>query len=170
MRSQFLSAIVADDHKGSRDIVADILWTAGMRDIRVASDGGEAFRLICARVPDFVILDLEMPHDGLTTLRQIRRGAGSPNKQLPVIMMTAYATRARIENLRDAGATEIVTKPLNRAKLMDRIESIFLRPRVFIESSEYVGPDRRRISLSTFAGPFRRASDKMRNIIEVDVA
>ncbi len=170
MRSQFLSAVVADDHKGSRDIVSDILWTAGMRDIRVAEDGGQAFALICQRLPDFVILDLEMPHDGLTTLRQIRRAANSPDRRLPVIMMTAYATRSRIENLRDAGATEIVSKPLNRAKLLHRVDSIVLRPRAFIDAPEYVGPDRRRHCVSSFEGPFRRASDRARNVLEVDVA
>lgn len=170
MRSQIPSVVVANDHKGSRDIILGILKSGGATDIRFAEDGGEAFRLICMRPPGLVILDLELPHDGVTTLRQIRRAESSPDRRLPVIMMTAYATKARIEAMRDSGATEIVTKPLTAARLLSRIDAVLTHPRLFIETEAYIGPDRRRFKAPNFEGPFRRAGDKRLDVFEIDVA
>ena len=83
MRLQHLSAIVADDHKTSRDIAIEILRATGMRGIRQARDGAEAFNLVCARAPDLLILDFEMPKDGLTALKQVRTAPNSPTVRLP---------------------------------------------------------------------------------------
>jgi CheY-like chemotaxis protein len=167
MNFEQLSAVVADDNKSARDIVSHILRSAGVRDIRQADDGAEAFRRVCERAPDFLILDFEMPHDGVTTLRQIRTSAQSPARQLPIIMMTAYTTLGRIEAMRDSGASEVLSKPLTSAKLLSRIEAVLLRPRPFIDGPTFVGPDRRRLNLVGFAGPFRRMTDDASNVLDI---
>lgn len=167
MRLQHLSAIVADDQKSSRDIAIEILRSTGMRDIRQARDGAEAFNLVRAKAPDLLILDLEMPKDGLTALRQIRSAPDSPNRQVAVIMMTGLTTHDRIVAMRDAGANEILAKPLSSAKLLGRIQNILLSPRPFIEAASYVGPDRRRGPIRSYAGPFRRASDRLNDVFEI---
>ncbi len=170
MRFEHLSVVIADDQRSSREIVAEFLKAAGMRDIRHAADGGEACQLICARAPDFLILDLEMPYDGVKTLGQIRTGAASPNRRLPVIMMTAYATPARIAAMRDAGATEVVSKPLSSTKLLARIQAVLLQPRPFIDGRTYVGPDRRRARAGHYVGPLRRSADGLSDVFDIDVA
>lgn len=168
MRFQHLSAIIADDQKSSREIVSEILKSTGMRDIRQADDGGEAFRLICERAPDLLFLDLEMPYDGIKTLRQIRTAANSPDKRLAVIIMTASATPTRLVAMRDAGVTEVISKPLTSAKVFARINAVLLNPRPFIENPAYVGPDRRRAPARHYAGPFRRAGEG--DVFDIDVA
>lgn len=167
MRFQHLSLIVADDQRSSRDIAVEILRTAGARDIRQARDGAEAFNLACQRPPDVMILDFEMPRDGLTALRQIRTAQASPNRQMHVIMMTGLTTPDRIAAMRDAGASEIVAKPLSGAKLLRRIESVLMTPRPFIEAATYVGPDRRRARADNYLGPLRRASDPRDDVFEI---
>lgn len=167
MGLQHLSAVVADDQKSSRDIVSNILRSNGLRDIREARDGAEAFNLVCARAPDLVILDFEMPRDGLTALRQIRTAATCPNRQLPVIMMTGLTTRDRIVSMRDAGANEVLAKPLNAARLLGRIQNIWLSPRTFIEAAAYVGPDRRRPNSRPYIGPLRRAADRFGDVYDI---
>lgn len=167
MRLQHLSAIVADDQKASRDIAIEILRSTGMGDIRHARDGAEAFNLVRAKAPDLLILDLEMPRDGLSALRQVRTASNSPNRELAVIMMTGLTTHDRVVAMRDAGANEILAKPLTSAKLIGRIQNILLSPRPFIDEASYVGPDRRRGVTSSYAGPFRRAADRMRDIYEI---
>lgn len=168
MRFQHLSAIIADDQKSSREIVSEILKSTGMRDIRQADDGGEAFRLICERAPDLLFLDLEMPYDGIKTLRQIRTAANSPDKRLAVIIMTASATPTRLVAMRDAGVTEVISKPLTSAKVFARINAVLLNPRPFIDNLAYVGPDRRRAPARHYAGPFRRAGEG--DVFDIDVA
>lgn len=138
-----------------------------MRDIRQARDGAEAFNLICTQAPDLLILDLDMPRDGLSALRQVRTAPNSPNRQLPVIMMTGLTTHDRIVAMRDAGANEILAKPLTSASLLGRVQSILLSPRPFIDQPSYAGPDRRRGHGRPYAGPLRRATDRLDDVLEI---
>lgn len=164
---QHLSAVIADDRNTSRQIIADMLRGAGMRDIRLAADGRQALAEICARPPSFLVLDCEMPHAGLITLRHVRASTVDAIRRLPVIMITACTTRARIEAMRDAGASEILTKPLTPAKLFARIDAAVANPRPFIDEATFVGPDRRRVAINDYAGPFRRAGDSKPDVFEI---
>lgn len=170
MRLNHVSAIIADDHRGTREIVLEILKSTGMRDIRQAEDGAQAFALVCERAPDILLLGAELPSDALATLRQVRYAPNCPDRRLAVIMMPASATPARIAAMRDAGATEIVTKPLTSGKLLGRIQATLLQPREFVEAETYVGPDRRRHRNVNYAGPFRRATDEADDVFEIDAA
>jgi CheY-like chemotaxis protein len=105
------SAVVADDHRVCRIIIREVLKSAGMDDIREASDGAEAYQRVCERPPDILFLDLEMPCDGLSTLRKIRASNHSHIRELGIIMATAHTSRDRIVALRDAGASEVLTSP-----------------------------------------------------------
>lgn len=159
MRLDHLRAFIADDNRGSREIVVEVLRSAGLRQIRHAKDGADIFEMICQQVPDLVILDFEIHSDGIRALRQVRTSPVSPDRRLPVVVLTSYSTRARIEAIRDAGATEIVTKPLSRSKLIPRIARMLERPREFIEVSTFVGPDRRHFPDPNYPGPFRRLGE-----------
>lgn len=167
MKFDQLSAVVADDQKTSRDIVAEILRSVGMRDIRHANDGAFAVELLAARLPSFLVLDLEMPHDGVTALRQIRRSENKSLRRVPVIMMTATATRSSVEAMRDAGANEIIVKPLTTAKLIGRVEAVLVKPKPFLECTSYIGPERRRTNNQPYYGPFRRESDAPAEVLEI---
>jgi DNA-binding response OmpR family regulator len=162
-----LSAVVADDQKSSRDIVSEILRSVGMRDIRHADDGAVALRMLAIRPASFLVLDLEMPYDSVRTLRQLRRSETRSCAQIPVIMMTALATRSNVEAMRDAGANEIVVKPLTTAKLVGRTRAMLLHPRQFVISGSYVGPERRRPNSQPYLGPFRRESDILDEALEI---
>ncbi len=163
-----LNVLVADDHQLVASIVRGVLEGAGLRNVRFAQDGGAAYEILREAPIDIAIVDFAMPHDGLTLLRQIRTATNSPDKTLPVIVMTAYSDRKRIEAVRDAGATEIICKPLSAGALLSRIAAIIDRPRPFVTSSTYFGPDRRRRSDAGHQGPRRRSTDV--SYFEIDVA
>ena len=61
--------------------------------------------------------------------------------------------------LRDAGVTEFLVKPFNARDLYRRIVQIIERPRQFVRSEDFFGPDRRRKRESNYAGPRRREED-----------
>jgi two-component system, chemotaxis family, chemotaxis protein CheY len=153
------SAVVADDHRVCRIIIREVLKSAGMDDIREASDGAEAYQRVCERPPDILFLDLEMPCDGLSTLRKIRASNHSHIRELGIIMATAHTSRDRIVALRDAGASEVLTKPLTVSKLLGRVQSVLYFPRPFVRAEGYSGPDRRRSLDPRYSGPRRRATD-----------
>jgi two-component system chemotaxis response regulator CheY len=61
---------------------------------------------------------------------------------------------------RDAGANEFMAKPFSVKGVAKRLEEVIRRPRPFIRSSVYFGPDRRR-KIEEFTGEERRTIAKV---------
>ncbi|MEM7680293.1 MAG: response regulator, partial [Pseudomonadota bacterium] len=57
------------------------------------------------------------------------------------------------------GTTEFLVKPFSANDLARRIAYVINKPRDFIETSDYFGPDRRRRVIENYSGPYRRSSD-----------
>lgn len=157
---QSLDILLADDNPNMRAIVSAMLKSVGVGSVREVDDGAAALAALKTRPADMAIVDFRMsPVDGVTFTRMIRKGEDSPNPYLPIIMMTGHSEKRRVTEARDAGVTEFVTKPVNAPALLARIEAVIMRPRPFIRSGDYFGPERRRTQRDDYAGPFRRADD-----------
>lgn len=161
-----LKVLVADDHLVSARLVRDVLRAAGVGHVKTAEDGLRARAMLKAWNPHIVFADWNMPlMDGLELTRSIRRAAVTPdrmipNPQVPVIMLTAKRSRQReVEFARRAGVNEFVIKPFTPAALISRIQMVLTRPRPFVISESYIGPDRRRRVEISYSGPLRRAAD-----------
>jgi CheY-like chemotaxis protein len=157
-----LRVLLVDDNQHMRQIVAAILSGVGVTHVRECWDGAEALEMLRQWPADLAIVDFRMaPVDGVEFTRLVRNAADSPNQFLPIIMMTGYAERARVMEARDAGVTEFVVKPLTARALLDRLNNLISRPRPFIRTAHYFGPDRRRRQDPNFMGPWRRKDDKV---------
>ncbi len=156
-----LSVLLADDNPHMREIVSVLLNNFGIKQIRSVSDGGRGLEVLKIWQPDLAIVDFKMdPIDGVEFTKRVRTGTDSRNPYLPIIMMTGHSARSRVFEARDAGVTEFVVKPVNARTLLDRIMAVIYRPRPFVRTKTYFGPDRRRHAEPGHAGPFRRASDQ----------
>ncbi len=152
-----IKVLIADDMKPMRNLTSSVLQTFGFKDIAVASNGDEAFELYCRFNHDLVITDWIMePTDGLELAQKIRTDPASPNKFVPIIVMTGFSAKARVEKSRDTGITEFLVKPFNAEDLYRRIFQIIEKPRKFVEAEEFFGPDRRRKIGTDYSGPRRR--------------
>jgi len=157
-----IHVLLADDNPNMRAIVAAMLKSVGVGRLTEAEDGAGALEVLRREAVDIVIVDFRMkPMDGVAFTRAVRNDADSPNPYLPVIMMTGHSERSRVTEARDAGVTEFVAKPVKPRTLLTRLEAVILRPRPFVRSARYFGPDRRRTRTESYAGPFRRADDGM---------
>lgn len=155
--------LVVDDNQHMRSIVSTMLHSFGVRLIREAKDGSEAIDILARWPADLAICDFLMePTDGVEFTRRVRTGAASPNPYLPVVMLTGHSELARVTDARDAGVTEFVVKPLTAKALVDRINAVIFRPRPFVRTSDYFGPDRRRRDDPFYSGPRRREADRSR--------
>ena len=151
------SFLVLDDNQHMVSIIREILRAFGVTQVHEARDAAEAFELFQTVPIDIAIVDYLMePLDGLDFIRLIRTAGDSPNPRLPAILLTAYTERSRVLQGRDAGATEILCKPISARKLYSRVQSIVGNPRSFIKSAHYTGPDRRRRHDPDYAGKERR--------------
>jgi two-component system chemotaxis response regulator CheY len=156
-----LRAFIVDDNENMRLLLRRLLNVLGLRMIGEHVDGASALADLARLEPDFILTDLSMvPMDGVAFTQAIRRSTDAKVRVLPIIMITGHTERSRIEAARDAGVSEILAKPVTPANLYHRIEQIILKPRSFISSATYFGPDRRRQRNPYYGGPLRRASDK----------
>ena len=75
--------------------------------------------------------------------------------------MTGHTEHARIAEIRDAGVTEILAKPFSGDLLHERLISALSKPRSFVQSGDYFGPDRRRRTPIEDLVQERRSSDQI---------
>lgn len=155
-----LRVLLVDDNQHMRAIVQTVLAGVGVSHIKETRDGSEALQALREWPADLAIVDFHMePLDGVEFTRMVRRAPDSRNPYLPIIMMTGHSERHRVEEARDAGVTEFVAKPLTAKSVLERIHAVIYRPRPFVRTAEYFGPDRRRRQDPEFKGPWRRAGD-----------
>ena len=160
-----LKVLVAEDHVVTARLIGDVLRAAGVGQVEKAADGLRAREMLKTWDPHIVFTDWKMPMmDGLELTRSIRRAAVVrdrmvPNPRVPVIMLTASRSRRDVELARRAGVNEFVIKPFTPASVISRIQLVLTRPRDFIVTEAYLGPDRRRRAEISYSGPLRRAGD-----------
>jgi CheY-like chemotaxis protein len=151
-----LAFLIVDDNANMVQIVKTILKSFGVIHIYEARDVAEAFGLVRQYAIDIVVLDYNLGFmDGLDFVRMMRTASDSPNPYLPIIMLTAYTEHHRVEAARDAGVTEFCAKPVTAIEVYRKIVEVIERPRSFVRTSAYFGPDRRRHD-QEFNGPERR--------------
>jgi len=158
--------LVADDQDFIRSLLRHILGVLGCTNITDAESGEKAWEIICGSPPDLLIVDWEMaPMGGLDLVRKIRFDPNSPDRFMPIIMITAHSERPRIIEARDAGVNEFVMKPVSAKTLFSRLNAVIEHPRRFIRTAEYFGPDRRRKRV--FVDQERRDTKKQEKVLNV---
>ncbi len=153
-----LCFLVADDNDFIRRLLRRVFASLGVGNVIEATDGGSGYDAYENGQVDVVFTDWVMePLDGLSLIRDIRNKPDSPDRYTPIIMVTAYTERERIEQARDAGVNEILAKPFTIKGIVSRLESVIVRPRSFVRTDDYFGPERRRKTVERLEGPERRA-------------
>lgn len=156
-----IAALVVDDNSHMRTILVTLLRALKINDIVEATDGADALDALRTKPFDLVLADINMkPIDGIEFTTLVRRSADSASPAVPIIMVTGHTERRRVEAARDAGVTEFVAKPVTASALFARIITALSRPRTFVRTRAFVGPDRRRGRNGRFNGPRRRESDE----------
>lgn len=164
-----VSALVAGDSVASRSVLASLLLGLGVGDVRQAHDGGEAFRQIRARTPDFLVLDFELDRDAIATLEHIRTAPDSPRHDLPIAIVVAFVTKSGIEALKQAGVSSVLLKPTAMRQLTACVQALLNDRRPFVASATYSGPDRRSATPSAYTGPERRGGDADDDLLMIDI-
>ena len=161
MRFDLLKILLVDDNHHMRVLLNEILRAIGVRVVLEATDGAQALQLMRNQPIDIIMTDLAMqPIDGIDFVRLLRNSPESPNPMAPVIMITGHSTHKRVNEARDVGVNEFLSKPVTAKGLLDRITRVVENPRPFVRSPSYFGPDRRRRNDPDHQGPFRRSTDR----------
>jgi DNA-binding NtrC family response regulator len=104
-----LKILVVDDDRRMVKTICDILKVKGYEPIE-AHSGEEAVARVTEKKPDCLLMDIKMPGiDGVEALQLIK----TTFPDLPVVLMSAFATPEQEEKAKEQGAYSVLTKPIN---------------------------------------------------------
>ena len=105
------TALIVDDDHVMRLLEEETL-TQFEFEVRAATNGEEALRLLDEFVPDLVLLDVDMPGlDGFEVCRHIRKRWDMTD--MPLIMVTGMDDLESITEAYESGANDFISKPIN---------------------------------------------------------
>ena len=156
-----LDVLVVDPSQHMASLVGQMLRHLKVRRVDEVVDADAAALLLQShRYGTIMMNDVLTPSDGISLVRGLRQASEGLNRDTPVIMISASPDLTRIEEARDAGVTEFLQKPLCANDLYLRLLEVIERPRRFVRSGRYFGPDRRRHLKGQFKGLDRRGPDE----------
>lgn len=119
--------LIVDDISDNRAVLTRRFQRRGF-DVAEAESGFAALALIASEQFDVVLLDVMMPGiDGIETLTRIRKDRSA--SALPVIMVTAKSESENIVDALELGANDYVTKPVDFAVALARVNAQIDRKR-----------------------------------------
>jgi signal transduction histidine kinase/ActR/RegA family two-component response regulator len=111
------TVLVAEDNPINRKVVRWSLQQMGCK-VEVANDGQSAVDFLANNQVDLLLMDCEMPDmDGFQATRAIRRSEHAMAR-VPIIALTADATKGASERCFEAGMDDYIAKPFRRADLL----------------------------------------------------
>lgn len=117
--------LIVDDDSNLRMLASATLLRDGYT-VDEAADGSECMRVLEGKLPDLVLLDLNMPEmGGVDVLKSMR--ANDRLKSLPVIILTAESDAGSTKEGFDAGASDYLTKPFSVPQLLTRVRACLSR-------------------------------------------
>jgi two-component system, sensor histidine kinase len=113
--------ILAVDDNAVNLLVLDQLLSSFGHEVAKASSGAEALEAMADRAFDLVLLDIQMPGmTGVEVLQHLRANDG-PNRDAPVVALTADVTSGGRQRYLDLGFTEHSPKPIQIGDLMESV-------------------------------------------------
>jgi CheY-like chemotaxis protein len=118
--------LYVEDNDDNVYVVRQRLGRAGYT-VLVAVDGAQGLTLAVAEQPDLILMDLSLPVlDGWEATRRLK--ADEATKHIPVIALSAHAMTGDREKAMAAGCDDYDTKPIDFARLRQKIDTFLSRP------------------------------------------
>ena len=125
IRPERTLALVADDSITMRKVTTRVLEAYDF-EVITARDGVEATEMMQERVPDLLLLDIEMPRmDGYQVAEYVR--ADARLRKVPIIMITSRAGKKHRDRGKKAGANAYLSKPYKESELIDEVRKLLRR-------------------------------------------
>jgi two-component system alkaline phosphatase synthesis response regulator PhoP len=118
--------LIVEDENDIAGLIKHTLERGGETEAQIVGSGDAALKAVTERVPDLIILDLNLPVvGGLEVCRILRSRADVPH--VPIIMLTARTSEDdRVSGL-ETGADDYVTKPFSLRELTARVRAVLRR-------------------------------------------
>ena len=122
------TVLLAEDNPVNQKIVVALLTNLGYRVV-LATTGSEALQATRGHQLDLVLMDVQMPvMGGIEAAQKIREEERGTGSRVPIIALTAHAMKGDEERCLAAGMDGYLTKPLVRARLLEKLAEYFGTP------------------------------------------
>lgn len=139
-----ITTLAVDSNGPGLDILGQMLMGFGVERIVRANSMEQAQEILQSQTIDLMISDgMLSDGSGYDLVRWLRRTALEPNRYTPTIIVSSLPKSSAVTESRECGANFMVAKPASPSVLMSRIQWVARGGRNFVESPNYVGPDRR---------------------------
>lgn len=121
----------------------------GVRTVFLATNPGQVMEGFSVAEPHVVVLcvDTAAADDpGLQMLGFIRRSQVSPSRSIPIVVVSPRRDLVTIQAAIDGGAHEYVLFPVAGDALLKKVHAARTSTRAFVDTPEFVGPERRTIA------------------------
>lgn len=146
---------IVDDERIIRVSLADELKDAGY-EVNEFAHAGQALAQMTEIMPDIIITDLKMPNiNGIEFLKRINK----INKNIFVVLMTAYSTVSTAVEAMKLGAYDYIEKPFDNEKMLIIIERIIKIKQVVDENKELKIKLKQDYDFSSYVGESPKVSE-----------
>jgi len=112
--------LLVEDNPANQLVISKILECAGLKP-DMANNGFEALEAVQSASYDIVLMDVSMPAmDGIAATQAIRALPG-PNRNLPIVALTAHSLHGDKQHYLDAGMNGYLAKPIDRNEMLQTI-------------------------------------------------
>jgi two-component system cell cycle response regulator DivK len=116
------TVLIVEDNEKNMKLARDILQVKGYQTLEAVT-GEEGVKLAREKLPDLVLMDIQLPGiNGIEAFRQIRGDAGTA--RIPVVALTASVTPTDRSAINAAGFDAFVSKPINLKEFLDTVKRL----------------------------------------------
>ncbi|PYU44734.1 MAG: two-component system response regulator [Acidobacteria bacterium] len=120
--------LLVEDNEMNRDMLSRRLQRKGY-SVVTAEDGEKGLLLARSETPDLILMDISLPAmDGWEVTRLLK--ANQSTRHIPIIALTAHAMVSDRKKAIEAGCDEYDTKPVDFARLSEKIENLILEKKL----------------------------------------
>jgi CheY-like chemotaxis protein len=113
--------LLVEDNEMNRDMLSRRLERRG-HGVLIATDGKQGLTLARSAKPDLILMDMSLPVlDGWEATKQLK--SDEETRHIPIIALTAHAMSSDEQRAREAGCDDFDTKPIELARLLDKIQA-----------------------------------------------
>jgi two-component system sensor histidine kinase BarA len=159
------SILIAEDNEFTRLLLSTFLDKLGS-DLTTVANGQQAIAICDQQRFDLILMDVHMPEvNGITAVKAIRSGHG-PNRDTPIVMLTADILQQEENALFDAGANDLLFKPFDESKLIAALQRHLRIPANPANDVEYLARAPLNVDLGLFVQEVSKLTQSAQQAIE----
>ena len=120
--AEAITVLLAEDNQINREVTEALLRETGVQ-VRAVSDGLEALRVALHEPFQLILLDIHMPGADGFEIAQHLRAAEGPNRETPIVALTANVVRQDRDRCRTAGMDDFLGKPFAYGDLVGLLQT-----------------------------------------------